>query len=44
MNEKLFFDKRKMKTNGTYPIRLYVKHRGKFLLSTNICNGDNRKI
>lgn len=25
-----------MKTNGTYPIRLYVKHRGKFLLSTNI--------
>lgn len=36
MYEKLYLDKRVAKADGTYPIKLYVRHKGKFLMSTNL--------
>ena len=36
MNEKLYLDKRFAKADGTFPIKLYVRHKNKFLMSTNI--------
>ena len=34
-NIKVVLDKRRMRNDGTYPIRFYVYHRGPFFISTN---------
>ena len=34
-NVKVILDKRRLRKDGTYPIRIYVNHRGSFFLPTN---------